>query len=129
MKENIRIATLNTRGMKKTGFREEVDIWMKDEGINILMLQEAHIETSHRETRKDTTWYFSGEEGHVNAGVAMVIDNDYKQYVRAVKPVNPRIMSMETKGKPGLMLISAYAPPGTTKDKRTKTAFYKALEK
>ena len=74
------IGTLNTQGMKIAAKREEIEAWMKTNGISILAVQETHIAINSRESRKTHTWYFSGE-GKIGktdrfaAGVAFVIEN------------------------------------------------------
>ena len=76
------IATLNIRGTKKAGVRDEVEQWMKRKDIMILGLQEKHSKQNTRETRKQYTWFFSGEGGRQEwtAGVAYVINNKFMQY-------------------------------------------------
>ena len=45
----IKIATLNVRGMKQIGKREEIEKWMEAEGIEILGMQEPHITKNTKE--------------------------------------------------------------------------------
>eukprot|EP00959_Pyramimonas_sp_CCMP1952_P366093 7667383-Pyramimonas_sp.AAC.1 len=61
------IATLNARGVRQAGKREEIESWMKAKNIHILALQETHIAQNSKESRNEYTWLFSGEE-HVSAG-------------------------------------------------------------
>ena len=71
------IATLNIRGTKKPGVRDEVEKWMEKRNIKILTLQETRVGQNTRETRKDYTWFFSGEGGRkeYTAGVAIIVHN------------------------------------------------------
>ena len=78
----FKIATLNIKGMKRIGAREELEQWMKEEDIKILALQETRINTNSREARGSYTWYFSGEyktkkDKEYTAGVGFVIDNKF----------------------------------------------------
>lgn len=47
--------------MKRAGKREEIEKWMKKKGIQILAIQETHIDQNARESRAEYTWHFSGE--------------------------------------------------------------------
>ena len=71
----LKIATLNVKGMKRMGKREEVEVWMKDNYVQILALQETYIGQNAREARKGYTCFFSGENGRpeYTAGVGIVI--------------------------------------------------------
>ena len=57
----MNIAALSIRGLRVSGKTEEIERWMKAEEIHILCIQEARIQQNTRETRKEYTWYFSGE--------------------------------------------------------------------
>ena len=59
---SIRIATLNLRGLKQVGKREEVERWMDQHSIDILAAQETHTSQNSREKRKDYTWFMNGSE-------------------------------------------------------------------
>jgi len=118
-KQNI--ATLNIRGVKKVGVREEVEKWMKKHSIKVLALQETRNSQNTRETRKGHTWFFSGEGGRetYTAGVALVIDNEYLQFIDDLEPINDRIMYITLKGTIKTTIVSAYAPTAdrTTEEK------------
>ena len=45
------MATLNTRSLKKPGMREDIEKWMKENGIMVLALQETRIEQNQKEAR------------------------------------------------------------------------------
>jgi exonuclease III len=61
--KTTKFATLNIRGIKKPGVREEIDSWMSEKQIDILCLQETRNNQNSRETMKNYTWLFSGEGG------------------------------------------------------------------
>ena len=88
------IATLEIRGTKKPGVRDEVEKWMTKHNKMILGLTETRGNQNTRETRKQYTWFFSGEEGRseYTAGVAIVIQNKFIQYVDDIEPIDDRLM-------------------------------------
>ena len=92
----LRAGTLNIRGLKKAGKRELVETWMKENQIDILMLQETHIAQNSREDRKEYIWYFSGSEQAAKqstyAGVGIVIRTDLRNYVYDIEPISDRLM-------------------------------------
>ena len=53
----LKIATLNTKGLKQVGKREEIEKWMHDRDIDVLGLQETHIAQNNKERRQWYTWY------------------------------------------------------------------------
>ena len=87
------IATLNIRGANKPGTREEVEAWMKDHDIKILLLQETRGKHNSREARKTHTWYFSSENPmnpNFVTGTAIVIENKLVKHINKMMPVNDR---------------------------------------
>ena len=60
METNENIATLNLRGLKQVGKREEVEMWMNKQNIDIPCAQETHAALNSKETRKEYTWYLNG---------------------------------------------------------------------
>ena len=48
------------KGLIKAGKREEIEIYMKEKGINILVIQETYINLTYIEQGKNYTFYFSG---------------------------------------------------------------------
>ncbi len=98
----------------RQGKREEVETWMKKHNIAILMLQETHSANNSREARGNYTWYFSGEkklEG-VNwvAGVGIVIENKYIQYISDIEPISDRIIRITMTGNLPVTLLGIYLP-------------------
>ena len=107
------IATLNIRGTKKAGVRDEVEQWMKKRDIMILGLQETHCKQNTRETRKQYTWFFSGEGGRPEwtAGVAYVINNKFMQYIADIEPIDDRLIYITLRGSLSTTIINTYMPP------------------
>ena len=136
----FKMATLNTRSLKKPGMREEIEKWMKDNGIMVLALQETRIEQNQKEARGAYTWYMSGETKQkeiekYTAGVGLVIDNNFAKYVEDVIPHTDRIIQLKLKGTCNINIFSIYLPPATTTKSQEKnwTQFkedvYQRLEK
>ena len=48
--EEFHIGTLNTRGIKRHGKREEIEAWMTQNKVKILAIQETHVDKDTRET-------------------------------------------------------------------------------
>ena len=82
--KTFKFVTLNARGLKQIGKREEIEVWMKENDIMILALQETRINTISKEARGSYTWHLSGEnkqkEETYPAGVGFVIDNKFAKY-------------------------------------------------
>ena len=55
--KTTKFATLNIRGVKKPGLREEIDMWMAKNEIDILCLQETRNNQNSRETMKNYTCF------------------------------------------------------------------------
>ena len=112
--EGFWIATLNVDGLMRQGKREEVEAWMKKHEIAILVLQETHSASNSREARGNYTWYFSGEKKNEGtewtAGVGIVIENKYVQYIDDIEPISDRIIRMTLNGKMPVTLIGVYMP-------------------
>ena len=111
--KTTKFATLNIRGVKKPGLREEIDMWMAKNEIDILCLQETRNNQNSRETRKNYTWFFSGEGGRKDytAGVGMVIRNKFMQYIEDIVPINDRLMYLTIRGTIETNIVCTYMPP------------------
>ena len=59
-RRRVEFASLNVQGIRKQGKREEIEKWMKKHDIAILAVQETHMATYCKETRKTHTCYHSG---------------------------------------------------------------------
>ena len=128
---NYNIATLNIRGTKKPGVRDEVEKWMTSRNIKILCLQETRTKENTRETRKKYTWFFSGEGGNSNTytpGVAIIIHNNFLQYIEDIEPISDRLMYITLKGTFPITIISAYMPQ-SDRPYEEKVANYEKLQK
>ena len=99
--------------MKKPGLREEIDIWMAKNEIDTRCLQETRNNKNSRETRKNYTWFFSGEGGRTEytAGVGMVIRNKFMQYIDDIVPINDKRMYATIRGIIECNIICTYMPP------------------
>ena len=82
--------------------------------IDILCLQETHVNVSTKEVRKEYTWYFGGNEGAAGtrtyAGVAVVVSNDLVNYIHNIVPINDRLMYVVLGYGMPVTLINVYVP-------------------
>ena len=53
----IKIGTINLRGMKQQGKREELERWMTKKNIGITCAQETHVSKNC-----EYTWYLNGSD-------------------------------------------------------------------
>ena len=124
--QDLWIATLNMRGSKTLGKREEIERWMKENKIAILSVQETHVGVNAKETRDTHTWYFSGEEkcriGYT-AGVGFVIDNDYIQYIDDIEPVNDRLCVLRLRHAAPITLLAVYIPQALRPEEEKEEAY------
>lgn len=60
--QDLKFATLNIRGTRVWGKRQEVSKWMEQDNIDVLLVQETHESTTKMERRPDVTWYFGGND-------------------------------------------------------------------
>ena len=109
---HLRIATLNIRGVKKPGVREEVEKWMKEKDIDILTLTETRNNQNSKESRKQYTWFFSGEGGReeYTAGVGIVINNKLIQYLEDAEPITDRLAYITLRGPLNINIAVTYTP-------------------
>ena len=109
---HLRIATLNIRGVKKPGVREEVEKWMKEKDIDILTLTETRNNQNSKESRKQYTWFFSGEGGReeYTAGVGIVINNELIQYLEDAEPITDRLAYITLRGPLNINIAVTYTP-------------------
>ena len=124
----------------KAGKREQIEQYMKKEGILILALQETYINYSSIEQRKNYTFYFSGDPSRKNAkgethhyttaGVGFVINNELKNYITDIEPINDRIIAITFGYAAPLTFICNYSRPATkTSTTEQKRAHYAELVK
>ncbi len=92
---------------------------MKKHNISLLCLQETKIaENKQESSRPDDTWYFSGENktcttSVFEAGVAIVLANPVKKYLKEIEPISDRLMSITLQAPMPIAYICAYAIPAT----------------
>ena len=99
-----RIATLNIQGLgsHSLGKRELLEIWAEENNIDIILLQETHLNITKTEKRGRYTIFYSGDERskstHTPAGVAIMIHNKHKNTIADINPMSDRIMTLELRG-------------------------------
>jgi len=101
---------------------------MKENNISIVALQETKSPQSKRETRKDYTWYFSGNgENRCNHGVGLVIRNDLAKHIEDIEPINDRLMYITIASTLPINIIVAYMPT-SIENAYTKDKAYEKLQ-
>lgn len=130
LNREIRIATLNVRGLKKLGKRIEIEYYMKDNRIDIMTIQETHLGEDTREVRKHYSWFFSGgvEQGTIHHGVGIIVNSKIRPYIKDIEPINERLMSITLSGKIDLHVIATYAPTAAAPTIQ-KEEYYEQLKK
>ena len=84
---------------------------MKDNKIDILLLQETKSPQNKREIIKEHTWYFSGnDKDRCHHGVGIVINNNLSKRIEDIEPINDRLMYITLAGVLPLNLIVTYMP-------------------
>ena len=80
--KEIKIATLNVRGMKEISKREQVVIYMKNNSIDLLCMQETKIPSSSIEQRGNYVFVFSAsaEGGNEHHGVGFCYNRSIEKY-------------------------------------------------
>ncbi len=119
------------RGAKRKGAREEIETWMKHKDIKIAMIQETRIGTNSRESRKDYTWFLSGENQHqqgYTAGVGIVVKNDMLQHLIDIEPISDRVMWAKWKGTINITTICAHIPQAA-RNREDKEKVYEEIKK
>jgi len=95
---------------------------MKDNQIDIAVIQETRTPNDTRETRKHYTWYFSGsnrtQAGYTD-GAAIVIRKEWIQNIEDIEPTNDSLIHITLKGHMPIKIIGVHIPQAqrTTEDK------------
>ena len=116
----MKFATLNIQGIKRLGKREKVKYWMKKNNVNILLLQETHVNMNVREQRKHFTWFFAGSVDkkdstgkrvlNTEAGVAIILNNELLNFIWDIQPISDRLITLTLGYSIPISFISAYMP-------------------
>ena len=125
------IATLNARGTNKPGTREEIEQWMKDHDIRILLVQETRGKHNSREARKTHTWFFSSENPvnpKYTAGVAIIIENKLTKHIQNIVPINDRLMYLQLDHTTPITIVNCHCPSAASPSE-DKEDMYAQIEK
>ena len=99
----------------------EIMKWMRENNIEILLLQETHIETNSIENKKDYTWYFSGNQTKREFyGMGIVISNKILPYVENIRPIDSHIMILNLNTIIKTTFINAYYCPHADRPEEEK---------
>ena len=85
---------------------------MKEKYIDILTLTETRNNQNSKESRKQYTWFFSGEGGReeYTAGVGIVINNKLIQYLEDAEPITDRLAYITLRGPLNINIALTYTP-------------------
>ena len=132
----FKAATLNVRGLNgDNGItkRQHVTQIMKQEGVDIMLLTETHVNHSSTETHNDFGFFFSsdvkpGQNSREYAGVGVVLHKKLRPFLYEVNQKSSRLMvvKLRSKGK-NVSFICCYAPQ-SGHSTETKEDFYDDLQ-
>ena len=96
---------------------------MKENKVDILVLQETKSPQNKRETRKDYTWYFSGNGSNkCEHGVAIIVKNQLTRHIIDIEPINERLMYITLDSTLPINIINTYIPTSVASaDDKEKT--------
>lgn len=86
------------------GFKDDIEQWVKHKGSTTSGL--TSISQNNRESRKQHTWFSSGEEGRRESTAGFGTDK-YLKYMKDMEPVTDRPMYLPLRGYRGRSIIHA----------------------
>ena len=104
---------------------------MKENKIQILLLQETRGKHNSREARKTYTWYFSSENPtnpQFTTGVGIVIENRLAHHINKIIPYTDRLMMIQIEHTTPITIINTYCPQAS-RPSEEKEINYDAIEK
>jgi hypothetical protein len=111
--KEIRVASLNVRGMKEISKREQVVTYMKHNSIDLLCVQETKIPSSSIEQRGNYVFVFSSsvEGGNDHHGVGFCYSRKIEKYRNHYVQHSSHLAEIEVNmhGNP-LVILTAYMP-------------------
>ena len=111
---NVKICSLNVRGLRNKDKRNKMFCWLKDQSYNIILLQETHSTIEINDDWK-TEWgkraYFSGGKSN-SQGVCILINDDFNcDIINYFNIVNGQLQAIELKiNDKNITLINIYGP-------------------
>ena len=102
--------------------RNEVENWMKRQNVMIVGLQETHSANNTRESRKQYTWFFSGEGGREawTAGVAIIVNSKFLQFIKDIEPIDDRPLRPLFSPACSLLWMGLYEMDSRTPEQRAE---------
>lgn len=107
---------------------------MRKKQIKIAVINETRKDQIDKEIRKKFTWYHSGNDGKIYkkgerpyAGVTIVVDNEYANYVLDVIPISDRIIILRLNADLPITIVGIYnyTAKASTEEKESYTNNYK----
>ena len=112
-KQEIRICSLNVRGMKESAKREQIILQMMRHNIDIACLQETHIHDSSIETRDKHSFVFSSSALNKKDdwGVGFCFKNGFEKYRTSYVQISSNVATLElSMHRNPLVIVTAYMP-------------------
>ena len=112
---SIKINSHNCRGIRDKKKRADIFLKAKEEGVNILCLQETHLKLEDLDTIRNewnVDYYISGKDRNAG-GTLIAIDNSFEQKCHEINTdIDGRytIIDLELIGVARILLINLYAP-------------------
>ena len=126
---DLKVATLNMHSLRDTGKREELEIWAKDNDVDMVMIQETWTNMCAVERREHYTTFFSSDDDNetdrTEAGVAIMIANKHLNKVVDIEPTSDRLMAITLRGTVTYTFINTYMYTASNPEKNPKQ--YKQL--
>ena len=104
--------------MIRAGKREMLEMWAKKENIDIILIQETHVNQAGVERRKEYTIFFSendkllddagNQKKITHAGVAIMVRNKLLDSILEINPIDDRLMSITLRGAVQTTFINTY---------------------
>ena len=126
---NLKIATINTRGLATEERMVELEMALEERNEDIIGLSEIRKIGEQIITRENgNLFYYLGENKGRN-GVGFMVKKNVRKYVTEIKGVNDRIaiLKLEISDKEKLKIIQIYAPTSVASEHDHRN-FYNKLQ-
>lgn len=122
----MRIGTWNVQGIYEEGAVKNLEIEAKKYKMEILAVQETHINETNMTNLEDYVFFTSGGETR-RYGVGFLVSNELKEKVEEFRPISDRMCYIEIGGEHNISILNIHAPT-EEKTEETKDEFYEILE-
>ena len=127
----VKIATWNVEGLQEVAKYDQLLLFARQQGIDIIMAQETRATSSHTFTKHGWEILHSGHPQARYHGVGFFVSPKMRQHVNDFKPHSPRICEITLNTRPRkITLLNVYAPSqveDAEMDRQRKSAFWTDL--